>query len=141
MCAVPAASRAGVRAVTAGPLAEPDLPMTMSTGRNGTVVRGKQADVRLKSKASPRTGLDRALSASMAAAPSAAGGAAGGRPIRMRAAPSALNDFVHQAGVKPPAASVPSGKMCDTCKVNPATHPDSLRGEWNCAACQFQEPP
>ncbi len=69
-----------------------------------------------------------------------AGGAAsvGGlsRPVSMRLAPSALNDNVHQAGVKFP---VPAGKMCDTCKVKQALCPD--KRDWNCADCQFKEPP
>ena len=69
-----------------------------------------------------------------------AGGAAsvGGlsRPVRMRLAPSALNDYVHQAGVKFP---VPAGKMCDTCKVKPATYPD--KNDWNCAVQGTVEPP
>ena len=85
-----------------------------------------------------QTGLSRARSASVAAAPPTAlsGGAAGGRPVRVRHAPSNLNVYEHQAGVK---VSVPKGKMCDTCKVKPALYPD--KKEWNCADCQFKEPP
>ena len=141
--AAPAASPArgpAVRAVMAGPQSEPVLAVTMSAGLDGTVVRGSLEDVRSKTSTvkGSRSGLGtvgRRRSASMAAAPPTAGGAAGGRPFRMRQAPSSLDVYEHQAGLK---ITVPVGKMCDACKVKPAAYPD--KNDWNCADCQFKEP-
>ncbi len=99
----------------AGQQSEPVLAVTISAGLDGTVVRGKRADVR--SKTSTLKGSQRGLGTvgrrkivSMAAAPPTAGSAAGGRPVRMRQAPSSLDVYEHLAGVK---ITVPVGRMCD----------------------------
>ena len=54
----------------------------------------------------------------------------------MRQAPSNLDMYEHQAGVK---VTVPVGKMChgDTGKVKQAAYPD--KKEWNRADCLFKE--
>ncbi len=69
----------------------------------------------------------------MTAAPFIVGGAAGGRPVHVSQAPSNLDIYEHQAGVK---ITVPVGKICDTCKVKPAAYSDN--NDRNCADCQFK---
>jgi hypothetical protein len=132
----PAATRpAGGMARTIGPAKGPATgpagPETEPAGRARTIGPAKaRATLGSAVRARPKS-------------PTAGGAASFGglsRPVRTRLALSALNDYVHQAGVKFP---VPAGnfklKMCDTCKVKQATYPD--KNDWNCADCQFKEPP
>ncbi len=132
--AVRSANGPVVRAVIRGPQFGPVRAVSIATGSAGPA--GKQSDRRIGTAKGPR--IEQGIRARSASVASTVGGAAavGGRPIRMRQMPSALNDFEHQAGVK---VVVPTGKMCDTCKVKPAVFPDNLKNEWNCAECQFKE--